>query len=65
MFNIEMEYMKSYAKIANETLSAMSLVWEQMQFNNTEPEYLAENYPFDKSFDEFVSEFSQWVSNWI
>lgn len=30
MFNIEMEYMKSYAKIASEALMSMALVWEQM-----------------------------------
>ena len=33
MFNIEMEYMKSYAEIASKALMAMALVWEQMQFN--------------------------------
>ena len=65
MFNIEMEYMKSYAKIASEALNSMALVWEQMQFNDTEPSYLSENYPLDKSFDEFAFEFSEWVSNWI
>ena len=65
MFNIEMEYMKSYAKIASEALMSMALVWEQMQFNETEPEFLAENYPLDKSFDEFAFEFSEWVSSWI
>ena len=65
MFNIEMEYMKSYAKIANEALDSMALVWEQMQFNDIEPSCLAENYPFNKSFDEFVFEFSEWISEWI
>lgn len=65
MFNIEMEYMKSYAKIASEALNSMALVWEQMQFNDTEPSCLAENYPLDKSFDEFAFEFSEWISEWI
>lgn len=64
MFNIEMEYMKSYAKIASEALMSMALVWEQMQFNETEPEFLAENYPLDKSFDEFAFEFLSWVEEW-
>lgn len=64
MFNIEMEYMKAYAKIASEAIMAMALVWEQMQFNKTEPEILAENYPLDKSFDEFAFEFSEWIHNW-
>lgn len=65
MFNIEMEYLKSYAKIAGEALSSMALVWEQMQFNNTEPSILAEDYPIDKSFDEFVFEFNEWISEWV
>ena len=65
MFNIEMEYMKSYAKIASEAINSMALVWEQMQFNGTEPSYLAEDYPINKSFDEFAFEFSEWVSSWI
>lgn len=30
MFNIEMEYMKLYAKIASEAINSMALVWEQM-----------------------------------
>lgn len=64
MSNIEMEYMKAYANIASEAITAMALVWEQMQFNKTEPEILAENYPLDKSFDEFAFEFSQWIHNW-
>lgn len=64
MFNIEMEYMKSYAKIASEALMSMSLVWEHMQFNKTEPEILAENYPLDKSFDKFAFEFLSWVEEW-
>ena len=64
MFNIEMEYMKSYAEIASKALMAMALVWEQMQFNETEPEESAENYPFDKSFDEFAFEFLSWVEEW-
>ena len=54
MFNIEMEYMKSYAKIAAEALYSMSLVWEQMQFNDTEPDILNIDYPFNESFDEVV-----------
>lgn len=65
MFNIEMEYMKSYAKIASEAINSMALVWEQMQFNDTEPSCLAVDYPIDKSFDEFAFEFSEWVSSWI
>ena len=65
MFNIEMEYMKSYAKIASEAINSMALVWEQMQFNGTEPSILSEDYPIDKSFDEFAFEFSEWVSEWI
>ena len=64
MFNIEMEYMKSYAEIASKALMAMALVWEQMQFNEIEPEFLAENYPLDKSFDEFAFEFLSWVEEW-
>ena len=64
MFNIEMEYMKSYSKIASEAITAMALVWEQMQFNNTEPSCLAEDYPIDKSFDEFAFEFLSWVEEW-
>ena len=65
MFNIEMEYMKSYAKIANEALDSMALVWEQMQFDNIDDSILVEDYPFHKSFDEFAFEFSEWVSKWI
>ena len=65
MFNVEMEYMKSYAKIASEAINSMALVWEQMQFNDTEPSCLAKDYPIDKSFDEFAFEFSEWVSSWI
>ena len=64
MFNIEMEYMKSYAKIAAEALYSMSLVWEQMQFNDTEPDILNIDYPFNESFDEVVYNFSEWISNW-
>ena len=64
MFDIEMEYMKSYAKIASEAINSIALVWEQMQFNETEPEILAEDYPLDKLFDEFAFEFSQWIHNW-
>ena len=65
MFNIEMEYMKSYAQIAINALNSMSLVWEQMQFNDTEPSILSKNYPLNKSFDEFVFDFSEWVSDWV
>ena len=65
MFNIEMEYMKSYAKIASEALNSMAVVWEQMQFNDTEPSILWEDYPIEKSFDEFAFDFSEWISRWI
>lgn len=65
MFNIEMEYFKGYAKIAKEALNNMSLVWEQMQYNGTEPKALdfPNNYPFNKSFDEVVSDFSYWIES--
>ena len=64
MFNIEYEYFKGYAKIAKDALNNMALVWEQMQFNDTEPESLQFgniNYPFDESFDDVVSRFAYWV----
>lgn len=64
MFNIEFEYFKSVAKIASEALNTMSLIWEQMQFNGTEPQSLAfgnEAYPFEESFDEVSSRFAYWL----
>jgi hypothetical protein len=64
MFNKEIEYMKAYAKIANEALISMAFLWEQMNITNTNPDYLDKDYPFDKSFDEFVFEFSEWIHNW-
>lgn len=65
MFNIEMEYMKSYAKIASEALMSMALVWEQMEFKTDEPiKEFWDCYPFDKSFDEVATEFLFWVEEW-
>lgn len=64
MFNIEFEYFKSVAKIASEALNTMSLIWEQMQFNGTEPQSLTfgnEAYPFEASFDEVSSRFAYWL----
>ena len=43
----------------------MAMLWEQMEFETEEPiEALCEDYPIEKSFDEFVFEFSEWVYNW-
>lgn len=65
MFNIEMEYFKGYATIAKEAINNMALVWEQMQFNDTEPKSLQFNddYPLAVSFDEFASCFAEWVES--
>ena len=64
MFNIEYEYFKSVAKIASEALNTMSIIWEQMQFNGTEPkglEFNNKNYPFNDSFDDVASRFTYWL----
>lgn len=66
MFNIEYEYFKGYARIAKEAINNMALVWEQMQFNNTEPNALQFNnndYPFGISFDDVASRFSYWIDS--
>ena len=58
------EYFKSCAKIASESLLAMSMLWEQIEFETDEPFVeVFKNYPCDKSFDEFVTEFAFWVSD--
>ena len=58
MWNERAEYMKSVGRIA---INA----WEQMEFETEEPiEALCEDYPIEKSFDEFVFEFSEWFYNW-
>ena len=65
MWNERTEYMKSVGKIAVNALNTMVMLWEQMEFETEEPiEVLCENYPIEKSFDEFVFEFSEWVYNW-
>lgn len=66
MFNINMEYMKSYAKIASEALISMAIVWEQLEFENGDDpiEIFNDYYPFEKSFDEVASEFLFWVEEW-
>lgn len=63
MFNIEYEYFKGYARIAKAALNNMSLVWEQMQNNGTEPDSLnfPIDYPFDESFDDVACRFAEWV----
>lgn len=66
MFNIEYEYFKSTAKIASEALNTMSLIWEQMQFNGTEPKSLEfdnKAYPFNDSFDDVASRFAYWIES--
>ena len=66
MFNIEYEYFKGYAKIAKDALNNMALVWEQMQFNDTEPKCLDFDnldYPFNESFDDVASRFAYWIDS--
>lgn len=65
MINMEYEYFKSLAKIASEALDTMAILWEQMQYNGTEPDTLdfPESYPFDKSFDDIAEAFNYWVGD--
>jgi hypothetical protein len=65
MWNERAEYMKSVGKIAVNALTTMVILWEQMEFETEKPiEEFIENYPFDKSFDEIVFAFSEWVNYW-
>ena len=65
MYNERAEYMKAVGKIAVTALNTMAELWEQMEFETEEPiAELCEEYPLDKSFDEFVFEFSEWFYNW-
>lgn len=50
-----------YAEIAVRALNGMAYCWEQL---DDEPLILADEYPFEKSFDEMVFEFSNWIHNW-
>ena len=65
MWNGRTEYLKDVSKTAVIALNTMLLLWEQMEFEtkNSIAE-LCEDYPLDKSFDEFVFEFSEWVYDW-
>jgi hypothetical protein len=59
------EYFKSCAKAVKESLLIMSMLWEQIEFENDEPfEEVFDGYPFDKSFDEVVIDFIFWIEKW-
>lgn len=63
MINTEFEQFIRVAKVTQNLLFEMSYIWEQMQFNDTEPKILNFNpsYPFDKSFDDVAWNFLEWV----
>lgn len=69
MYNHDFETFKSLARIASETLDTMSLIWEKMQRECTEPEILTNgggaHYPVDMSFDEFAETFNFWANEII
>lgn len=65
MYNERAEYMKSVGKIAVTALITMAELWEQIEFEREDTfKELFDYYPLDKSFDEFVYEFSEWFDNW-
>lgn len=65
MYNERAEYMKSVGKIAVTALITLAELWEQIEFEREDIfEELFDYYPLDKSFDEFVFEFSEWFNNW-
>lgn len=65
MWNERMDYMKTVSKIAVNALIMMSELWEIEEGETKEQiSELCNNYPFEKSFDEVVYEFSEWVNTW-
>ena len=58
---IIIENFERHAEVAIRALSGMAYCWEQLDY---EPPILSDGYPFEKSFDEMVFEFSNWIHNW-
>lgn len=65
MNNERAEYMKFVGRIAVNALITMSILWDEMQYEAQDEIYeLCEDYPIDKSFDEFAFDFAEWFYNW-